>query len=207
MRRTLAVNVDIAIRTIALVFAFAFFTSQGARAGDTTLAANAVLYNLFLVGAYFLDGFATAAEQLCGQAVGARDAGGFRGVVKLAVGWSFAVGIAVTAAFLTLGGVFIDLMTTNAAVRSEARMFLTLAALTPLAGAVAFAFDGVFIGATWTAAMRNLMLASLTLFLAAFWLLRGLGNEGLWWAMLAFMAARGIGQALAYPALARRAFG
>jgi MATE family multidrug resistance protein len=206
MRRTLAVNVDIAIRTIALVFAFAFFTSQGARAGDTTLAANAVLYNLFLVGAYFLDGFATAAEQLCGQAIGSRDAAGFRGVVKLAVGWSFAVGIAVTAAFLTLGGVFIDLMTTNAAVRTEARMFLTLAALTPLAGAVAFAFDGIFIGATWTAAMRNLMLASLALFLAAFWLLRGLGNEGLWWAMLAFMAARGLGQALAYPALARRAF-
>src|SRR5205085_9557828 len=86
MRRTLAVNADIMIRTVALVFAFAFFAAQGARAGDTTLAANAVLYNLFMVGAFFLDGFATSAEQLCGQALGARDEHGFRRVVNLALG-------------------------------------------------------------------------------------------------------------------------
>jgi MATE family multidrug resistance protein len=94
MRRTLAVNADIMIRTVALVFAFAFFTSQGARAGDTTLAANAMLYNLFLVGAFFLDGFATAAEQLCGQALGSRDEAGFRGACgsRSAGAWRLACG-------------------------------------------------------------------------------------------------------------------
>lgn len=91
MRRMLAVNGDIMIRTIALLSAFAFFTAQGARAGDTTLAANAVLMNLFLTGGYFLDGFATAAEQLCGQALGARDERGFRRIVVLALGWSLAL--------------------------------------------------------------------------------------------------------------------
>ena len=206
MRTTLAINVDIMIRTVALVFAFAFFTSQGARAGDTTLAANAVLYNLFLVGAFFLDGFATAAEQLCSQALGSGDETGFRRAVKLAVGWSLAAGVAVTAAFLLAGGLVIDFTTTNAAVRSEARAYLTLAALTPLAGAMAFAFDGVFIGATWTAAMRNLMLLSLGLFMAVFWLAQPSGNTGLWVALLAFLVVRGLGQALAYPGLARRAF-
>ncbi len=75
--RMLVVNRDIMIRTAALIAAFMFFTAQGARAGDTVLAANAVLHNLFLVSAYFLDGFATAAEQLCGRAVGARQRAAF----------------------------------------------------------------------------------------------------------------------------------
>jgi multidrug resistance protein, MATE family len=206
MRRTLEVNFDIMVRTVALVAAFAFFTSQGARAGDVTLAANAVLYNLFLIGAFFLDGFATAAEQLCGQALGAGDRAGFRRVVKLVLGWSLAAGLAVTGFFLAVGHPFVDFVTTNPDVRSQAKAFLIFAALTPLAGAVAFAFDGIYIGATWTRAMRNLMLLSLALFLAVFWLAAPQGNTGLWIAMLAFLAARGIGQALAYPALARRAF-
>ena len=40
------------------------FMAQGARAGDTVLAANAVLHNFTLIGSFFLDGFAVAAEQL-----------------------------------------------------------------------------------------------------------------------------------------------
>jgi MATE family multidrug resistance protein len=206
MRNMVGVNIDIAIRTVALLTAFAFFTSQGARAGDVTLAANAVLYNLFMVGAFFLDGFATAAEQLCGQALGSRDEAGFRRAVALAVGWSVVVGVAVSAVLFAGGVWFIDLSTTNTAVRAAARQYLLLAALTPLAGAVAFAFDGIYIGATWTAAMRNLMLLALALFLAAFWALGPQGNTGLWLALLVFMLVRGLGQALAYPTLARRAF-
>jgi multidrug resistance protein, MATE family len=206
MRRTLAVNTDIMIRTIAISFAFAFFTSQGARAGDTTLAANAVLYNMFMIGAFFLDGFATAAEQLCGQALGGRDEGGFRRVVRLALGWSIVVGAAVSAGFLAGGELFIDLVSTNEGVRAEARAFLIFAALTPLAGAAAFAYDGIYSGATWTAAMRNLMLIAVALFLVLVWLMAPQGNTGLWVAMLIFLAARGIGQALLFPRLTRRAF-
>ena len=69
----LAVNRDIMIRTASLIAAFLFFTAQGARAGDVTLAANAVLNNFLLISAFFLDGLANAAEQLCGRAYGARD--------------------------------------------------------------------------------------------------------------------------------------
>jgi multidrug resistance protein, MATE family len=206
MRRTLVINTDIMIRTVAISFAFLVFSSQGARAGDTTLAANAVLYNMFMIGAFFLDGFATAAEQLCGQALGGRDEDGFRRAARLALGWSLVVGAAVSAGFLAGGEMFIDLVTTNGAVRTEARVFLVFAALTPLAGAAAFAYDGIYTGATWTAAMRNLMLVAVALFLVLVWLLGTSSNTGLWAALLVFLAARSIGQALLFPGLARQSF-
>ena len=91
LMRMFVVNRDIMIRTAALIAAWAFFTAQGARAGDVVLAANSVLHNLILVGAFFLDGFATAAEQLCGRAVGARDERAFRRAVRLALGWGFGI--------------------------------------------------------------------------------------------------------------------
>lgn len=204
--RTLAINRDIMIRTVALLAAFTIFSSEGARGGDVTLAANAVLHNIFLIGGYFLDGFATAGETLCGQALGARNERAFRRSVTLSLGWCLGFGLLVSIAFLVFGYPFIDFISTNEDVRRQAREFLPLAAFTPFIGAVAFTFDGVFIGATWTRAMRDLMLLSLALFLAALWLLQPYGNWGLWLAMAAFLAARGVGQGLLYPRLARRTF-
>jgi MATE family multidrug resistance protein len=206
MLRTLAVNRDIMIRSVALLAAFAIFAAEGARSGDVTLAANAVLHNIWLVGSYFLDGFATAGETLCGQALGARNERAFRRSVKLALVWCLGFGLLVSLGFWALGYPFIDFISTNEDVRRVARAFLPIAAMTPLIGAVAFTFDGVFIGATWTNAMRDLMLVSLALFLAALWLLAPYGNWGLWIAMVMFLAARGAGQALLYPRLARRTF-
>jgi len=207
MLRTLAVNRDIMIRTMALALAFAIFTSQGARTGDVTLAANAVLYNMFLIGGYFLDGFATAAETLCGQSVGGRDERGFRRSVYLSVVWSIGFGLLASAAFLITGGWFIDFVSTNADVRAHAREYLVFAALTPLIGAAAFAFDGIYIGATWTRAMRDLMLCAFAAFSVTILLAQGLGNAGLWVAFLVFLGTRGIGQAALYPRLVRSTFG
>lgn len=206
LTRMLAVNGDVMVRTLALITALALFSGLGARAGDVTLAANAVLQNLFLVGSFFLDGFATAAEVLCGQALGARDEGAFRGAVRLSLGWCLGFALAVSSLFLAIGGPFIDAITTAPEVQAFARDYLVYAALTPLAAAAAFAFDGVYIGATWTRAMRNLMLAALAVDAAVLVLTRDLGNAGLWLAMLAFLAARGLGQALLYPRLAAGAF-
>jgi MATE family multidrug resistance protein len=78
-----------------------------------------------------------------------------------------------------------------------------------LVAAAPFAFDGVYIGATWTRAMRNLMLGTLLAYEIALAAVQAadLGNTGLWLSFLGFLAARGIGQALAYPGLARRTFG
>lgn len=206
LMRMLAVNRDIMIRTAALIAAFLFFTARGARAGDVTLAANAVLHNFTLVGAFFLDGMATAAEQLCGQAYGARDRAGFSRAVKLVVAWGFAFGVAATLLFFAIGPQMIDAMTASEDVRAVARQFLWLAALAPVCGVMAFCYDGIYVGATWARDMRNLMIAALAIYLAAWWLAQPLGNAGLWTAILVFFIARGILQALRYPALAKKPF-
>jgi MATE family multidrug resistance protein len=206
MLRTLAVNRDIMIRTIALAAAFAIFTAMGARTGDVTLAANAVLYNMFLIGGYFLDGFATAAETLCGQAVGARNRTAFERAVRLSLVWSLGFGVLVSLMFLTGGGLFIDFVSTNEEVRAHARSFLVFAAMTPLFGAAAFAYDGIYIGATWTRALRDLMLVAFALYGATLLLGRDWGNEGLWTAFLVFLLVRGTGQAVLCPRLTRKTF-
>ncbi|MCG5236450.1 MATE family efflux transporter [Xanthobacter oligotrophicus] len=200
-------NRDIMIRTAALMFAFSFFAAQGARAGDVTLAANAVLQNMVMVAAYFLDGFATAAEQICGAAVGGRRRADFSTGVRLCLIWGLVFALVACALYLAIGPAIVDAMTTSEEVRAAARDFLIYAALLPVAGVAAYAFDGVYIGALWSRDMRNLMLCALAVYLAAWWGLRGLGNHGLWLAFLAFLIARGAFQALRLPALERRTFG
>jgi MATE family multidrug resistance protein len=204
--RMFTINRDIFIRNTALLFAFAFFTAQGARGGDIVLAANAILINLFLVAAYFLDGFGTAAEQMCGQAIGARDAQGFRAAVRLTALWSFAFAAGLVAAVLMCGNPFIEFVTTNPQVRAYARDYLLFAALAPIAGVLAFEFDGVFVGATWTRDMRNMMVVSLALYIASFYLLRPFGNAGLWLSLLFFLLARGLTQAWRYRKLSALSF-
>ncbi len=204
--RMMGANRDIMIRSASLIFAFAFFTAQGARGGEVVLAANAVLMNLFLLGAFFLDGFATAAEQMCGQSVGARDRDGFRRAVALTSLWCAGFSTAVSLLAFVGGGLFIDIVSTSPAVRVAAREVLPFAALTPICGAMAFEFDGVFIGATWTRDMRNLMLAALAVYLGLFVALRPLGNAGLWSALLGFLLVRGALQAWRFKALSEATF-
>jgi MATE family multidrug resistance protein len=204
--RMMAVNRDIMIRTAALIAAFLFFTAQGARAGDVTLAANAVLNNFLLISAFFLDGLANAAEQLCGRAYGARDRIAFSSATRLVILWGFAFALAVTAVYALFGPALIDIMTASPDVRDGARDYLWLVVLAPVLGVFAFAYDGVFIGATWARDMRNLMVLSLLIFLAAWLALRPFGNAGLWGALLILYAARGGLQALRYPALFKASF-
>lgn len=187
-----SVNRDIMIRSFSLLFAFAFFTREGARSGDIVLAANAILMNFFLVGGYFLDGFATAAEQLAGRSIGARWLPAFDRTVRITFVWSIGLSLTLSLVFLTLGPAIIDGLTTNAAVRDFARLFLPWAALTPIAGAVAFQMDGVFIGSTWSQDMRNMMLVSLAVFFAVWWAaVPAFGNHGLWLALNTFLGLRG----------------
>lgn len=204
--RMAAVNRDIMLRTFALLAAFVFFGRQGAKAGDVTLAANAVLNNFFLVGGYFLDGIATAAEQLSGRSVGANNRPSFEKAVRYSVLWSVVLAVGMCAALFLAGGAFIDFMTRSEPVREMARQFLPYAAVTPLAGALAFTFDGVYVGATWNSAMRNLMALALACFFVLWWVLQPLGNHGLWLALIGFLIARGAGQGIAYFSLVPKAF-
>jgi multidrug resistance protein, MATE family len=206
LMRMLGVNRDIMIRTAALISAFLFFTAQGARAGDITLAANALLNNFLLVAAFFLDGLANAAEQLCGRAYGARDKSAFAGATRLVVAWGFGFALVVSLMFMLFGANLIDVMTSAEEVRRTARAYLIFVVVSPLLSVFAFAFDGVYIGATWARDMRNLMVLSLLMFLTAWLALREFGNAGLWGAMLVLYAARGGLEAARYPALLKASF-
>ena len=191
-RRMGVLNLDILIRTLALLFTFAFFTRQGAALGAVILAANAVHMQFFALSANCLDGFAAAAEQLAGTMIGARDRRGFLRAVRLSLGWSMASGAVITLIYLGVGRDFVALLTEAPLVRVAAAQSLVWAALVPLVAAAAFQLDGIFIGATWSRDMRNMMLLSLGVFLAAWAVLTPpLGNTGLWLAFLIFLGTRG----------------
>ena len=206
---TLGANGDIMIRTLCLVFVFAFawFTSRGARAGNVIVAANAVLLNFFEVAAYLIDGFAYASEALVGQSIGAKNQERFRQAIRLTTLWALVVGAFCSAIIWLAGPWLIDLITVNAEVRETARHYLFWASLTPFLGTICFQFDGIYTGAMATREMRNMMVLSLMIYLASWWFLeRNFGNTGLWAALCIFFVARGITYAMRMPALARAAF-
>jgi putative MATE family efflux protein len=205
-RTMLSLNRDIMIRSFALLAAFALFTRGGAELGTVTLAANAVLMNIFMIGAFFLDGFATAAEQLAGRAYGARHGEAFRRAVRLCLIWSFAIAAASALAFWLAGDGLVALLTTATDVREAASAYLPWAVLTVVSGVLAFQMDGVFIGATWSSDMRNMMLLSLACFVAALWALAPWGNHGLWTALHLFLLVRGF-SLLAILRLRLKSFG
>lgn len=189
----LSINRDIMIRSLALVAAFAILTRIGASFGAETLAANALLMNLFLIASFFLDGMANAAEQITGRAVGSAYRPAFDRAVRLTMLWSFGLGAGCALFFIVFGGPLIDVMTTAESVRAIGRDYLVWAAATGLTGALAFQMDGVFIGATWSSQMRNMMLLSLAGYIVALLaLVPSFGNHGLWLSLNLFLALRGI---------------
>ncbi|MBV7378785.1 MATE family efflux transporter [Maritimibacter dapengensis] len=203
--RMARVNSDILIRSLLLEVILVSFMFWGARFGDVTLAANQVLIQFLHLMAFGLDGFAFAAESLVGQALGGRDRARLRRAAILASQWGALVAVGFAVAFWVAGGAIIDVMTTAPEVRAAAREFLPWLIFAPLIGLAPFMFDGIFIGATRTADMRNMMLVSVAVYLLAALALRPLGNHGLWIAYLVSYAVRGMTLALRYPALERSA--
>jgi multidrug resistance protein, MATE family len=194
-----AVNANLFVRTMALMFTIAFVTARGARMGDVILAANAIMMNFQNLTAFALDGIAHAAEALVGRAVGARDPHAFRKSVSLCLKWSLVFASAFSLAYWLTGPALIALLTDLPAVRAAAIEYLPWMIASPLVSAWSFLYDGVFVGATRSRDMRNIMLlAAGGVFLPAWWLLQGFGNHGLWAAFLLFLAARGIGMHVIY---------
>jgi len=203
LRRTLVVNGDIMVRSLALIFVFVWFMAQGARQGEVRLAANAVLMQFISMSAYFLDGLAFAAEALVGRAIGAGRRAMFTSAARLTTLWAVAVAGLMSLLLAVLGGPSIDLLTVDPGVRAAARDYLPWAAGAPLLGVWAFQLDGIFIGATRTTDMRRAMLLSLGVFLAAWWALLPWGNHGLWAALYVHYLARTATLSWYYPALLR----
>jgi MATE family multidrug resistance protein len=192
----LTVNRDIFIRSLALQAVFYLITVQGARLGDATVAANALLLNGLLLTAQALDGLAHAVEALCGHAIGARDRIALRRSLVVAGGWSLLASIAFAVFFLFGGHLFIALQTDIPAVRETASHYLPYLAMLPLVAVWSYLLDGLFIGATRAREMRNGMVLSLVLVLPIGWWTQGLGNHGLWISFLLFMALRAVTQGI-----------
>ena len=205
-RRMIAVNSDIMIRSILLQGSFTSFVFLGAGMGDEVLAANQVLLQFLEITAYALDGFAFAAEAIVGQAVGAKKLGDLRRGALLSSIWAVGASVLMAAGFALGGGAIIDLITTSPEVRETARAYLPWVILAPLVSVASYMFDGIFIGATETKAMRNSMLLSVGLFVVCILtLVPMMDNHGLWLALVVMNAARGLTLLALYPRVEARA--
>ena len=186
-------NGDILIRTFVLIGAFFILTRIGAGFGPVTLAANAVLMNFFMVAGFWLDGLANAAETIIGRSIGAGYRRAFERGVWLTGIWSAVLACLTTLVFLAVGSPLIDFLTTVSEVRATAYEHLPWAALTAVSGFLAFHMDGVYIGATWSHAMRNrMLLAFIGYCVALAMLVPPLGNHGLWMSLNVFLVLRGL---------------
>ena len=198
------VNGDILFRSVLLQAGFVSFLFFGAELGDVTLAANQVLLQFVYLASYAMDGFVFAAESLVGQAMGARAVAQLRRGASVTAVWAFGSALVLAAGFWIVGPFVIDVMAKDPAVQAAARLYLPHMVAAPLLGALAWMLDGVFIGATRTQDMRNMMILSFLGYCGlVLLLLPSFGNHGLWMAMNGFFILRGVSLAVRYPALER----
>ena len=200
LKRTLGINIDIFIRTVCLLFAFAFFTSQASGFGDITIAAHLVLIQFQFFLSFGLDGFAHAAEALVGNSIGSRNRLALRHAVNISSKWAAGVAGAYMLVYAIAGEFIIGLLTSIPEVRIVATDYLIWLIISPAISVWSFMLDGIFIGATRSAEMRNGMLISLIVFISAALLLKPImGYGGVWVAFTFFMIMRAITLGIFYP--------
>ena len=204
--KTASANLDIMLRTLILVFSFAFFINQSAKFGDTVLASNHILLQLIAFSAFFLDGYAFVVEALVGGAIGAKRRDVFDLAVRRSTVLALVTAILLALAIVMAGHIAVMLMTDISSVRLAANQLLPFAALYVLFSFAAFQLDGIFIGASFTRQMRDAAVLSIVVYLVAWWALSDpFGLQGLWGAMIIYVVARAVALLLFYPPLRRSA--
>ena len=202
MRKTLAANADIMIRTLLMIFSFSFFINQSAIYSGVVLAANHILMQLISFAAFFLDGYAFVVEALIGKAIGARNRRQFDIAVHRSTVLAALSAILLALLIWQFGEHAIALLTDLEPVRLATNDMLIFAALYVLVSFGAFQLDGIFIGASRTAQMRNAAFLSVAVFILAWWVLASQhGVLGLWWAMIIYVMARAVALMIYYPGL------
>ncbi len=196
----MSANGNIFIRTLCLVFSFAYFTALSAKMGEVVLAANAILLHLQSIMAYGLDGFAHAAEALTGSAYGAGRRKQFSRSVKLTSLWAAIIAGLVSLMYLFFGKPILGLFTNIDSVLDAAAVFLPWMIISPLISIWSFQLDGIFIGAGYTREMRNAMLFSMLAYLLLLSvLIPWWGNHGLFLSLSLFMIIRELTLGFYYP--------
>lgn len=190
----LKANFDLFLRTISLLLAFLILTSAGVRISPEVAAANAILLNLLSFSAHAMDGFAYAAESLCGQAWGKRNHREFWLIAKESTLLAFMVGLIFVLIFLGLKHPILSIYTDLPLVIEQASSLFIWLALLPLIAIWCYQLDGIFIGIGHTGTMRNAMLFSfLLVFLPTFFVTSHVGAAGIWMTLWAFHFARILG--------------
>ena len=194
------VNKDIFIRTLCIIFVFTFFTTESASVNKEILAVNSLLLQFLFIFSYFMDGFAFAAEALVGKFIGANNSKNLARVIRLLFIWGLGISGLFTAAYGFFGINLLSILTDSESTISIAQEYLKWVILLPILSFASFLMDGIFIGATASVYMRKTMMAAtLLIFIPLYYSLNGiLENHGLWIAMLGFMLARGLFQAIYY---------
>jgi MATE family multidrug resistance protein len=189
-----AVNRDIFLRTLCLIFTFSFFTAKSATFGDTILAANTILLQLWMIVSYGIDGFAYAAESLIGRYTGSKQPQKVNRAVKYCFIWGIGIGLMASGLYWIFDESILYLFTDQQPVIQAAMLVFGWTIAGPAVSSFCYIWDGIFIGATATAPMRNSMLiATATVFLPVYFLsVPYLGNHAIWLAMVSFMMARGV---------------
>jgi len=196
IRKLLALNRDIMLRSLLLQLCFGALTVFGARLGPEIVAVNAVLMTLLTFTAYALDGFAYAVEAHSGQAYGAREAGQLQEVWRAACRQSGLVALVFALIYALFGGQIVALLTSLPELRELANHYIIWQVVLPVVGVWCYLLDGMFIGATRGAEMRNSMAVAAAGFALTLFTLPWLGNQGLWLALAVFLALRGLSLAL-----------
>ena len=192
------VNTDLMIRSFLLIISIAFFTNQSAKLGDNTLAVNMILLQSFYIFSYFTDGFAYAGEALVGKYIGSKDRNNLIKVIRLLLLWGFSISIPFTILYALFPSTFVRIISDNPNILTEVEPYYIYMIVIPLITFAAFIWDGIYIGATASKAIRNTMIiATIFIFLPSWYLLMPkFGNHGLWIAFLCFMTARGVAMTL-----------
>lgn len=198
-------NRDIMVRTLALLFSFAWFVNSGARQGTAMLAGNEVLLQFIAVAAFVLDAFAFVAEKEAGEAYGARDGARLKRAMRITSELALAFAVGFSLLFWLGGGWVIEVFIADPAARHAALAYLPWCAAVPLIGVAAWQLDGLFLGTTQGPALRNAGLIAMAAYIAAdLALAPRFGNTGVWTAFLLMYLFRALALAAFLPGLMRR---
>ena len=163
-RRFFVMNTDLFVRSLCFIAIYIGFTVISARYGDLLLAVSSIMMKLLMIFSYFTDGFAYAGEAMTGRYIGEKNGLMLRQTVK----WTFVWSMSIAALFMVIyqsGGVaLLRMMTSDPAVVEASREYLPWLLLMPVIGCAAFTWDGIYIGATASKAIRNSMLWAVAAF-------------------------------------------
>lgn len=197
MIRFFQVNADIFLRSLCMIAVFTFIPYISSSMGDEILAANTLLMQLFTLTSYVMDGFAYAGESLVGKYVGAKDRVRLRLTIRYLMYWGVGLAVAFTLLFVFGGEMLLRVLANDEVVIGTAMVYMFWTYLLPFTGFAAFIFDGIYIGATATAAMRNVMFVATAVFFIVYYaFVARWANHALWFAFIVFLIFRGLLMAL-----------